>query len=149
MKYLIFKFTPKNEVFSKKVWRLIWLLFLLVHTPAFAGWEYITTNDEGADFYISPDSIKSSGWNKRTVWELVNFPNDSKLPYRSGIVQQEYDCSNYKVRTLSAATHSKTFGKGEMLHRDGKPKVSWMNMPKISVAGQVREYICSKQLNSR
>ncbi len=127
---------------------LVAILFLLIHIPAYASWEYITTNDEGADFYVSPDSINSSGWNKRAVWELVNFPEDSKLPHRSGIVQQEYDCINYKVRTLAVATHSENFGKGKVLYRDSNPKMSWMNMPKNSVAGQVRAYICGKQLNS-
>lgn len=147
MKYFIFKFNPKNTVFSIRAQRFTCLLVLLIFTPAFAGWQYITSNDEGRDFYISPDSIKTSGWNKRIVWELVNFSDESKLPYKSGIVQQEYDCSGHRVRTLMASTHSENFGKGNVLHRDNNPKTSWVDMPKISVAAEVRAYICSVPLN--
>lgn len=125
------------------------LAFALISNPAMANWEYIATNDEGNEFYVSSDSIKRSGWNKRTAWELINFSPDSLKFYKSGIVQQEYECTGYKVRTLFASTHSELFGKGEVLYRDSSPKMSWVTMPKISVATQARDYICSKHLGSK
>ena len=125
------------------------VLFLIAPNKSFAGWEYIATNDKGNDFYVSSESVKSSGWNKRTAWELINFPPDSLEPYKSGIVQQEYECNGYKVRTLFASTHSELFGKGEVLYRDSSPKQSWVTMPKISVATQAKDYICNKNLGSK
>jgi hypothetical protein len=121
----------------------------LVQKNCFANWVYITTNDVGNDFYVSSESIQSSGWNKRTAWELINYPPDSSAPYKSGLVQQEYECQGYRVRTLFASTHSELFGKGNVLYRDSNPKNSWLTMPKISVATQTRDYICKKQLNSK
>jgi hypothetical protein len=126
------------------------LAFALISNPAMANWEYIATNDKGNHFFVSSESIKSSGWNKRTAWELINYPSDtSTKPYKSGIVQQEYECSGYKVRTLFASTHSELFGKGEVLYRDSSPRLSWVTMPKISVATQARDYICNKHLSSK
>ena len=125
------------------------LAFALISNPAMANWEYITTNDKGNDFFVSSESIKSSGWNKRTAWELINYPPDTPQLFKSGIVQQEYECNGYKVRTLFASTHSELFGKGEVLYRDSSPKLSWVTMPKISVAAQARDYICNKHLVSK
>ncbi len=130
--------------------RLITLvLFLIASNKSFAEWTYITTNDMGNDFYVSSESIKKSGWNRRTAWELVNYPPNTSEPYKSGIVQQEYECTGYKVRTLYASSHSQLFGKGDVLHRDSSPKMTWLTMPKISVATQTRDYICSKELGSK
>jgi hypothetical protein len=125
------------------------LLIAFISNNALANWEYITTNDKGNDFYVSSESIKSTGWNKRTAWELINYPPNATEPYRSGIVHQEYECNGYKVRTLFASTHSELFGKGEVLYRDSSPKMSWVTMPKISVAAQARDYICNKHLVSK
>lgn len=122
------------------------LAFAIISNPAMANWEYIATNDRGHDFFVSSESIKSSGWNKRTAWELINFPPDASIPYKSGIVQQEYECNSYKVRTLFASTHSELFGKGKVLYRDSSPKMSWLTMPKISVAAQARDYICNQKV---
>ncbi len=124
-------------------------LLLMVSNKSFADWKYITTNDTGNDFYVSSESIKKSGLNKRTAWELINYPPNASEPYRSGVVQQEYECNGYKVRTLFASTHSELFGKGEVLYRDSKPKMTWMTMPKISVAALTRDYICNKNLGSK
>jgi hypothetical protein len=125
------------------------LLLVLISGNAIADWKYITTNDIGNDFYVSSESIKESGWNKRIAWELVNYPPNAPQPYKSGIVKQEYECTGYKVRTLYASSHSQPFGKGEVLHRDSTPKMTWLTMPKISVATQTRDYICNKELVSK
>ena len=122
------------------------LLIAFISNNALANWEYITTNDKGNDFYVSSESIKSTGGNKRTAWELINYPSNGTEPYRSGIVQQEYECNGFRVRTLFASTHSELFGKGKVLYRDSSPKMSWLTMPKISVAAQARDYICNHKI---
>ncbi len=130
--------------------RLITLALLLITSnKSFAHWEYITTNDMGNDFFVSSESIKSSGWNRRTAWELINYPANSPKPFKSGIIQQEYECNSYKVRTLYASSHSQLFGKGEVLYRDSTPKMAWLTMPKISVASQTRDYICNRELGTK
>jgi hypothetical protein len=126
---------------------LLIILSFFIRKNCFADWVYITTNDIGNDFYVSSESIKSSGWNKRTAWELINYPPESSAPYKSGLVQQEYECHRYRVRTLFASTHSELFGKGIVLYRDSTPKTSWLTMPEISIAKQTRDYICKKQLS--
>lgn len=121
------------------------LAFALISNPAMANWEYIATNDEGNEFYVSSDSIKRSGWNKRTAWELINFSPDSLKFYKSGIVQQEYDCNSNRVRTLYASGHSEFFGKGKTIQIAKNLPLPWQEIPDGSAATYTRDYICNKK----
>lgn len=111
-----------------------------------AEWLHIasTLNDD-AVFYISTESIKMTGKNTRSVWEVVNHLNDSRKGYLSAKVHQEYDCKSNKVRMLSASSHSELFGKGVTITTAQEKPLPWQEMPKGSVANFVRDYVCSKR----
>ena len=104
-----------------------------------------TINDD-AVFYVSTESIKKTGENTRSVWEVVNHPNQSRQGYSSAKVQQEYDCKSNKVRTLFASAHSELFAKGITVTIAQKVPLPWQQMPEGSVATFARDYICKKPL---
>ncbi len=105
-----------------------------------------STHNDDAIFYISSESIKRTGTHTRSAWEVVNHPNNSRQGYLSAKVQQEYDCSSNKVRTLLASGHSELFGKGKTVTVAQKVPLPWQAMPEDSVATLTRDYICSQKL---
>lgn len=105
-----------------------------------------TINDD-AIFYVSTESIKKTGENTRSVWEVVNHPNQSRQGYLSAKVHQEYDCKSNKVRMLSASSHSELFGKGVTITTAQEKPLPWQEMPKGSVATLTTDYICRQKVN--
>lgn len=122
---------------------------LAVSSPSicFGEWIHVaSTQNDDAIFYISSETIRKTGKNTRTVWEIVNHPHRKNQGYMSAKVQQEYDCKSNKVRVLFASSHSEVFGKGKTLEISKDKPLPWLTMPKNSVATIVRDYICSKDL---
>lgn len=124
---------------------VILIVTLCSANNVFAEWVKVaSTLEDDAIFYVSSESIKSSGKNLRTAWELVNHPNGTRDGYKSLKAQQEYDCKSNKVRMLYASTHSEIDGKGKIIQfAEGLP-LSWQTMPDGSVAAYTRNYVCSK-----
>lgn len=101
-----------------------------------------STLEDDAIFYVSSESIRSSGKNLRTAWELVNHPNGTRDEYKSAKVHQEYDCKSNKVRMLYVSTHSELDAKGKTIRVAEGLSLPWQTMPEDSVAKLTRNYIC-------
>lgn len=124
------------------------IFFVFISIFSFSGlvraeWVKVaSTPEDDAIFYVSSDSIRSSGKNLKTAWELVNHPNGTRDGYKSAKVQQEYDCNSYKVRMIYASTYSELDAKGEVIRVADRLGLPWQIMPKGSVAELTRNYIC-------
>jgi len=76
--------------------------FLMAATPAFAAnWVYVTTHDNGADYYYDSDTIQRSG-NQVTVWRKLDHSRNNAVKYREEKDQYRYDCSRRTYTLLSA-----------------------------------------------
>lgn len=126
---------------SKKLAMLIAALCSL--NNACAEWVKVaSTLEDDAIFYVSSESIKSSGKNLKTAWELVNHPHGTRDGYKSAKAHQEYDCKSNKVRMLYASTHSELDAKGKTIQVAEGLILPWQTMPEGSVATLTRNYIC-------
>jgi hypothetical protein len=124
----------------------LFISLTVLSTTSIAEWVKVaSTLDDDAIFYVSTESIKITGKNTKSVWEVVNHPNYSRQGYLSVKVQQEYDCNSNKVRTLLASAHSELFGKGKTITIAQKVPLPWQVMPEGSVATFARDYICSQK----
>jgi hypothetical protein len=103
--------------------------------------------EDDSFFYVSSESIRSSGKNLKTAWELVNYHGEVKQGYKSIKAQQEYDCVSNKVRMMYVSTHSELDGKGQIVHIAEKSKSQFKAIPNDSVASYTKGYICNSSLD--
>jgi hypothetical protein len=74
-------------------------------TPAFAAsWVYVTTHDNGADYYYDSDTIQRYG-NQVTVWRKLDHSRNKTVKYRSEKSQYRYDCSRRTYTLLNIITY--------------------------------------------
>lgn len=74
------------------------IALVMAAAPAFAvNWVYITTDDNGADYYYDADTIQRSS-NQVTVWERWDHSSDKKTKERERKVRFRYDCAE-RTRT--------------------------------------------------
>lgn len=126
----------------------ILLLALLISFNAQAEWIKVASlfDDDNTNFYVSSESIKKTGVNTRSAWEVVNYLKQTRQDYLSAKVHQEYDCKSNQARVLFASTHSEVFGKGKTIRSSQELPSPWHEIPEHSVAAYTKNYICSKKL---
>ena len=74
---------------------------IMAATPAFAvDWVYVTTGENGSDFYYDADTIQRSG-NQVTVWEKEDASRNKTVKYREQKIQGNFSCSSRTYRLLS------------------------------------------------
>ena len=78
---------------------------IMAATPAFAvDWVYVTTGENGSDFYYDADTIQRSG-NRVTVWEKEDASRNKTVKYREQKTQSQFSCSDRTYRLLSFVTY--------------------------------------------
>jgi tetratricopeptide (TPR) repeat protein len=120
--------------------------FALENINAAAGW-VIVGSDKTNTQYANPSTIRRKG-NIVTMWDLLDYNkarvlNKSIKPFMSMKNQEEYDCEEERMRTLSSSLHSGKMGKGNVVFSDSDPS-QWISIPPQSRGENLWEVACGK-----
>jgi hypothetical protein len=92
------------------------LALCLTCGSAIAHWTLITrSEDDSLKVFVNYSSISSVG-NKVLMWNLVDYNDVQKIEnesFLSKAVQQEYDCIDETIRTLTVIKYQKHMAVGE------------------------------------
>ena len=114
-----------------------------------AAWTRIDESDDTV-VYADIDSLKRSA-NTATLWHLNDLKTARQTlitmsagqSYLSTKVQQEFDCQEQKVRTLSFAAHSRKMGSGNVVLADDEA-THWVSVFPGSIVPLLFEMACGK-----
>lgn len=127
--------------------RLIALLTLLAAASgiAQAGWVEVGGNELAAT-YADAETIRKSGSTAR-MWHLIDYAEARGIagmkPYLSTKMEDEYDCVNDRMRTLSISLHSANMGEGEVLGTVTGPG-EWRQVLPDTLVETLRAFACGK-----
>jgi NADH:ubiquinone oxidoreductase subunit len=76
-------------------------------------WVTVTQN-EVANVYVDSASIVKIGQNKR-IWVVYDLKEVDSLGQQSVKSYMEYDCAEFKYKTISATSHANRMGNGPVL----------------------------------
>ena len=117
------------------------LVFGLSICPWFAnaGWEKVDENYL-AEVYIDPDKVRASSVFPQ-AWHLIDLADKSKAGVKSRLVLMEYDCHEFRRRTLAFASKSEAMGEGKTLFTSTQ-STSWKPVSGDTVGEKVIEMLC-------
>ena len=121
---------------------LKWLMSLwLLCQPwlAMADWEKVDDNHL-AVVYVDPDKIRASSVFPQ-AWHLIDLNDPTKAGVKSRLVLMEYDCHEYRRRSLAFASKSDQMGEGKTLFTSTQ-STSWKTVSGDTVGEKVIEMLC-------
>ena len=122
--------------------KLCLLAFVMIASPAWAGWTYVDTDVKDSQFFINFETLRKDG-NIRRVWQKVEFTKATHLGWGSIRQRNEYDCKNETKSILSAAAFSRGNLEGERLFEANKI-IEKEDVAPDSVDWRVLKLVCSK-----
>ncbi len=106
-----------------KVKKLI-LAIIIYITPvnplSAENWKLLTTNVDGAKFYLDIDSITKEYFGNVYFWRVSNFKERSKSNTLSSKIYSRSDCDTLAVQLLKTEIYDSHFGKGKLIASHGK-----------------------------
>ena len=106
---------------------------------AMAEWEKVDENYL-AVVYIDPDKIRASSVFPQ-AWHLIDLIDKAKTGAQSRLVLMEYDCHEYRRRSLAFASKSEPMGEGKTLFTSTQ-STSWKPVGGDTVGEKVIEMLC-------
>ena len=98
-------------------------------------------DNNGTGVYIDYASVRQNG-NLRRVWEMNDFPV-AREGMLSARILFEYDCTEEKLRVLTASGYSGRMGMGEMM--EVEPSPSWDHIAPGTVGSEKLSVVCSER----
>jgi len=90
----------------------------VVSVPVDAAWVMVGESEQIV-FHIDPATIKRTGTSRR-AWVIQDLKKRGKHGEMSRRALMDYDCSEHRVRVLSASTHSAPMARGQLLDSTSK-----------------------------
>ena len=112
---------------------------------AWADWEKVDENHL-AVVYIDPDKIRASSVFPQ-AWHLIDLLDASKSGVKSRLVLMEYDCHEYRRRSLAFASKSEAMGEGKTLFTSTQ-STSWKPVSGETVGEKVIGILCGNHAKS-
>mgnify|MGYP003348637717 CR=1 FL=1 len=106
---------------------------------AHAAWEKVDENYL-AEVYIDPDKVRASSVFPQ-AWHLIDLADKSKAGVKSRLVLMEYDCHEFRRRTLAFASKSEAMGEGKTLFTSTQ-STPWKPVSGDTVAEKVIVMLC-------
>lgn len=118
------------------------VLAMLITSPAWAGWSFVTSSEEDAEVLVDFDTLRKEG-NLRRIWQLFNLAPNDKYGWGSVRSRVEFDCKNETLKTLSYSVYSNKFASGSVIHRrdDEQPK---RDIAPETISWTVLKEVCKK-----
>ncbi|MSQ65677.1 MAG: hypothetical protein EXR37_04930 [Limnohabitans sp.] len=108
---------------------------------ALADWEKVDENHL-AVVYINPDKIRASSVFPQ-AWHLIDLNEPSKAGVKSRLALMEYDCHEYRRRTLAFASKAEAMGEGKTLFTSTQ-STSWKPVSGDTVGEKVIAMLCGR-----
>lgn len=117
-------------------------LVILIATPSWAGWTFVTQDVEENSFSIDFETLRKDG-SLRKVWQKVELTKPNKFGHFSIRQRNEYDCKNETKSISSVAAFSKGNLEGEKLF-EGNKITDKEDVAPSSVDWRILKLVCSK-----
>lgn len=117
-------------------------LLMLIASTAWAGWEHVVQDEDGARFLIDYQTIRKDG-NKVKFWQLVNYPKPvtlGEVKYLSTRSRQEYDCKQEQKRVLTVTAFDNWNADGQAVIKEETGK--WQEIPPETVVWEIMKKVC-------
>ncbi len=115
---------------------------MLIAPPAWAGWEHVVQDEDGARFLIDYQTIRKDG-SKVKFWQLVNYQAPQilgELKYLSTRSRQEYDCKQEQKRVLTVTAFDNWNADGKVVIKEETGK--WQDIPPETVVWEIMKKVC-------
>ena len=125
--------------------KYLFLLLMLIVSTAWAGWEHVVQDEDGARFLIDYQTIRKDG-NKVKFWQLVNYSIPQTLgeiKYLSTRSRQEYDCKQEQKRVLTVTAFDTWNADGKAVVKEEETG-KWQEIPPETVVRVIMEKVCRK-----
>lgn len=118
----------------------LFVLSSLVCLQAHAMWVTVTQN-EVATVFVDSASIVKIGQNKRiwVVYDLKEVDGSGQMSVKS---YMEYDCAEFKYKTISATSHPYKMGNGPVLKSLPVPE-DWKPISQDAMSRQLYSFACA------
>lgn len=110
--------------------------------------EWVMVGSDKSDAtYANPSTIRRNGTVVK-MWDIVDLKkakslNKSVKPYKSYMVQTEYDCEEERMRVLSSSWHSEYMAKGDVVFSNNDHG-EWIAVPLNSRGSRLWAVACEK-----
>jgi len=118
---------------------------MLIVSTAWAGWEHVVQDEDGARFLIDYQTIRKDG-NKVKFWQLVNYSIPQTLgeiKYLSTRSRQEYDCKQEQKRVLTVTAFDTWNADGKAVVKEEETG-KWQEIPPETVVRVIMEKVRRK-----
>jgi len=110
------------------------------------GWVLVGRDKTDAS-YANPSTIRRNGALVK-MWDITDFKkaqvgNKSVKPYKSTKGQNEYDCEEERLRSLSSSWHSENMGRGNVVFSIHEP-LEWVAVSPDSRGRRLWSVACGK-----
>jgi hypothetical protein len=116
---------------------------MLIAPPAWAGWELIAENQNGAQFFIDFESIRKDG-NRMKAWQLTNFVKPLNVQgndIRSFRTRYEFDCKQEQIRHLTTTAFLSLNAGGAVFKTDDTIG-NWYDIAPKTVDWELLQSVC-------
>jgi hypothetical protein len=121
---------------------LFFSLLMLIASPAWAVWTFVTSDTEGVKVFVDFETLRKEGA-IRKVWQISNYPPNNKTLEGSVRSRVELDCKNETVKTLSFSIFSENFSRGQNIYTQDAEQEKKSIAPD-SVGWTVLKEVCKK-----
>jgi hypothetical protein len=119
-------------------------------TAATAGAKWVTignhTMNGGVDIYAAPSTIRRTGHLAR-MWDMWDFKSAQQAAGKRFVSfkqQNEYNCKDERIRTVTVTGFSGHMGKGSVVD-SGTPSAAWNSVDRDTPMDRLRKLACGKQ----
>ena len=121
--------------------KLLIIFSLLITTPSFADWKYVTTTaDDTADYYIDMDQIRKEG-GLVYYWGLTNLKKPDSGGDLSYVYLVQGDCKLFRVIFFAEHYYKKNMGNGKLSGSYLNPS-DWNSPEKDTANGALLKKAC-------
>ena len=122
-------------------------LLLIASANAAAEWTLVEVYDE-YELYVDFAKIKKTKQIAKT-WYVTNFLEPQKqssdgLPYLSMVIQDEFNCTEELVKTLTFNVYAKEMGSGRVIYTES-PKANWTPVASGTAAELLKKIACGEK----
>lgn len=118
-------------------------LLMLIASTAWAGWEHVVQDEDGARFLIDYQTLRKDG-SKVKFWQLVNYPKPvtlGEVKYLSTRSRQEYDCKQEQKRVLTVTAFDNWNADGQAVVKEEETG-NWREIPPETVVWAIMKKVC-------
>ena len=124
---------------------LLLIIVLLFSTPAWAEWEFVTSNDLGDEYFVEFEKMRK---NKGFIyyWRLGNYLKPSKFGDMSSKIYVQADCNKFREQILSVSFYKQPNGVEQSVD-SYSPSPQWDYPPPNSSGEFLLKEVCRRAGN--